>query len=717
MSGRGLPVLAPGDEIRLGGQVYRVVALDGSSARLADVTGSVTVMLTGHLLADPGFELVAPHHRVLPAVSGLEFLPEGARASAAWWEQHLVEVLTGLPPEAVPGRVPRPEYDPKSRSLRQRELAKHVELTAAGHEVALSTLQRLRHRYEREGVWGLVDRRYAAAGRGGGLGGRADRRVVEATRQAIAEQTDRSTGTVGRLRRRVAQLLAEAAAETGHPAPPVPPERTFYRLVARLSAGRHTFGSARTRRSLAKQPEGPFGSVTAARPGEWTEIDSTALDVRVVLDDGTVDRVELTGLVDQATRTIAAAVLRPSTKAVDASLLLARALTPEPMRPGWADALRLTRSVLPHQSLTSIDARLEHAVARPVIVPETIVCDHGKAYMSATFRAACRSLGISLAPAHPDTPTDKPVIERTLGSVSTLFAQYVAGYAGRSIEHRGKDAEAAAVWPMAELQALLDEWIVAVWQNRPHDGLRDPLSPGKALTPNERYAALVAVAGYVPVPLGPDDYLELLPAAWRVINSYGVKIGLRTYDSGELNPYRRQHSGIEARNGRWEVRFDPYDISRVWIRNHHHGGWLQAAWTHLRTTPVPFGEQAWNHARQLLAARGSDPATEAEIAAAAADLLDRAEKGPEPRPVRPGPARQRKAASGTRSSRSRRVAGRTAATATPQWPRPEPAPASPGEDEDPAGQPAGREAETEATPAEVIPLPLFDARKEAEKWW
>jgi hypothetical protein len=45
-----------------------------------------------------------------------------------------------------------------------------------------------------------------------------------------------------------------------------------------------------------------------------------------------------------------------------------------------------------------------------VIVPETIVCDHGKAYLSATFRAACRSLGISLAPAHPHTPTDKPQV-------------------------------------------------------------------------------------------------------------------------------------------------------------------------------------------------------------------------------------------------------------------------------------------------------------------
>ena len=47
MSGRGVPVLGPGDEVRLGGQTYQVVALDGSSARLAGVTGAATVMLTG----------------------------------------------------------------------------------------------------------------------------------------------------------------------------------------------------------------------------------------------------------------------------------------------------------------------------------------------------------------------------------------------------------------------------------------------------------------------------------------------------------------------------------------------------------------------------------------------------------------------------------------------------------------------------------------------
>jgi putative transposase len=725
VTGRGLAVLGPGDEIRLGGRVQIVVALDGTSVRLVDVTGSASIVLVGHLLADPSFELLTRRRPSLPALGTLERLPAEVLAAARWWERHLVEVLTGVPPDAMPGTVPRPEYDPARWSLRQRELAKHAALEAAGHRVGMSTLKRLRRRFEIEGLWGLVDQRHARAARGGGApGGRVDPRVVEATRRAIAEETDRSTGTVGRLRRRVAQILAE------DPDPPaMPAQRTFYRLVERLASGKHTFGSARTRRSLAKQPDGPFATITATRPGELMQIDSTPLDVRVVLDDGLVDRVELTGLVDQATRTIGAAVLRPTTKAVDAALLLARTLTPEPMRPGWVDALRLTRSVLPHASLTAIDQRLEHAAARPVIVPETIVCDRGKAFLSTTFRAACRSLGISLQPAHPDTPTDKPIIERTLGSVGTLFAQYVAGYVGSSVERRGQGAEQQAVWSMAQLQALLDEWIVAVWQNRPHEGLRDPLTPDKALTPNEKYAATVAAAGYVPVPLGPADYIELLPVTWRVINSYGIRIARRTYDGAALNPYRRQHSGLIDRRGLWEVHHDPYDISRIWVRNHHGEGWLQAGWTHLRTAPVPFGELTWAHARDLLAARGGNPGTEADIAAAAAGLLDRAERGPQPdpaarpepdsaagEPARPGPSK------GSQETRTRRVVGRTRATATPTWPRlvedPDQHDGHPRQepdrdDLDGDDLDGGRDVE----PAAVVPLPLFDARKEAEKWW
>jgi putative transposase len=682
------PALRVGTEVLVDGAVHTITGLSGSQALLADVAGAESSVALAELLGAPGFRMVTRAPAALPPQGLLDSLPADAVDQARWWERHIVEVITGVPPGAGRGARPRPEYDPAACTLRQRELAKVSELAGDGHAVPLSTFQRLRLAYEKRGIWGLVDRR--AAGR---AGARTDERVLQAIGQAVAEETNRSTGTVTRLRRRVEQILASQHGID--PSSVMPARATFYRLAGQISAGKHTFGSARTRRSLAKRPDGPFGTVTAVRPGEWTQVDSTPLDVRVVLDNGLVDRVELSWIIDLATRSIPAAVLRPATKAVDAALLLARSMTPEPMRPGWPDALRMSRSVLPHRRLTQVDQRLEHAAARPVIVPETIVCDHGMVYMSQAFRGACRAMGISLQPSHEGSPWEKGTVETSFSAVGTLFAQYVAGYVGSSVERRGENAEAGAAWSMVELQELVDEWLVAVWQNRPHDGLRHPLMPGKALTPNEMYAALVETAGYVPVPLAADDYIELLPAAWRAINAYGVKIGHRTYDCKALNPYRRQHSGVEARKGLWEVHYDPYDVTRVWVRDHRDdSGWIQAPWTHLRTGPAPFGEQAWDHARQLLARRGQDPATEAEIAQAAQALLDKAEHGP---------------GRGKPTRRDQRVAGRARAVSAAGHPLPEPQSPPPWDDAD--------DDEDTGQEADVIPLGIFDAREEARKWW
>jgi putative transposase len=60
----------------------------------------------------------------------------------------------------------------------------------------------------------------------------------------------------------------------------------------------------------------------------------------------------------------------------------------------------------------------------------------------------------------------KPHIERMLGSVATMFAQHVSGYAGRSAEYRGRGTEGKAVWSLPELQDLLDQWIIAEFTDR-----------------------------------------------------------------------------------------------------------------------------------------------------------------------------------------------------------------------------------------------------------
>jgi transposase InsO family protein len=434
-----------------------------------------------------------------------------------------------------------------------------------------------------------------------------------------------------------------------------------------------------TRRQNANRPAGAFTPTFACRPGEQVQIHSTPIDVMVLLDNGLPARADMTIAVDVATRTICAGVLRPvGTKAVDAALLLAKMLVPEPMRPGWANALRLSASRMPHARLVDLDTRMREAAARPVIIPDQIVIDHGRVFVSETFERACERLGISVQPARKDTPTDKGVVEATNAAVKTLFAQHVAGYTGGNPTLRGRDT--AGEWTIDELQDLLDEWLIH-WQHRPHESLRDPYQPRRMLSPNEKYAALVAAAGYLPLTLTGEDYLELLPVKRRQINDYGIRIEHRTYDCDDLGPLRRQHSGNTAHRGLWEVHYDPYDVSQVFVRTRD--GWITVPWTHLPMVAAPFADFTWRHARRLAtAATPGEQVTEAEVARALDELLTRAEHGPD--------------------RASAKVAARTRAGAAahrPVLPEPPPAP-------EPAPRPD----------AEVIPFGIFDADAEAERW-
>lgn len=696
-------LLQLGDDVELHGITYRLTALDGDIAVLAAASEAPVAIKVGSLIADESFKVLRsrPSQRRITGPSMLfDSLPPEVQKRARWLESHITEILDGTPCDAEIGQTARRDFDVTRTSLRQREQTKLIELHELGETLSIGSLQRLRYAYEKKGILGLIDQRLI---RKVPIAGQTDQRVFDSLLSVLEANTQQSTGSMDRLMRQVRKQLED---EHGPGTVPMPSRATFHRLVGRLAEGRHATGSARTRRTLAQQPSGPFGAIYPVRPGELMQIDSTPLDVAVELDDGIVGRVELTAMVDIATRSIPAAIIRPTTKAVDAALLLARCMTPELMRPGWSQTASMAASALPFRSMKTIDERLAGAAAKPVIVPETIVCDHGKAYLSNTFKSACRSQGINLQPAHPDTPTDKPVIERTLQSIGTLFAQYVTGYLGSSVERRGKNAEQQAVFSLLEIQDLLDEWIVTGWQNRPHDGLRDPFTPSRLLTPNEKYAALLSVSGYVPAPFSAEDYLELMPAETRVINSYGVKIRHRVYDSEDLNPYRGQKSGMKNLKGLWEVKYDPYDAGCVWIRNHHDGGWITAYWRQLSAGAQPFGDDIWNYGRQLVAERGITTPSEGSIKAAVDAILDKASP-----PAKPA-ARKRK--------NQRAVARNTAATNS-QRPRPRVG-QPPLTTETAAGQDATAESIAEEAPqpaplAKIIPLKIYDPQKEAEKWW
>jgi hypothetical protein len=614
------------DRVVFAGAEWSVVALSGSLVRLMAGSGEVTVVAMAYLAGAPDFAVIGagPSARISPE-GLLESLPAKVVEAARAWERHLTEVETGLPLGAAPGTVPRPEYDPVATSLLQREKAKAAELGAG-----LRTVERMRQRYLDQGLWGLVDTRHAKRAR---PTGRADPRVVAAAAAVIDAQKDASTGTRSRALRKIRENLDR---EHGPGAVPLPSSATLYRLLDALSAGKHPFGPATTRRQAANRPDGAFTPITAGRPGELVLMDGTPLDVMAVMDDGVPGRPELVAAIDIGTRTLSAAILRPvGAKAVDAAVLLARMMVPEPMRPGWDKALAVSASRIPCKRLATVDERIELAAAKPVIIPDTVVIDHGRVFLSEVFLRAAGTLGISVQPAHQLTPTDKATIERTFGSINTLFCQHVAGYTGRDVTRRGADPAGDNLWSLADLQELLDEWVIAGWQCRPHEGLRHPFTPDRPCSPNDAYAALVAAAGYVPVALTGEDYIELMPADWRTIGDGGIQVDYRTYNCAELGPYRHQLSGVAGKGTRWEIHADPYDVSRIWVRDHHarEGGWITVPWTHHAMVAQPFADFTWRHARRIAAARGLDDTNETAVAAVLGALLQRAGAGPESRRV------------------------------------------------------------------------------------
>lgn len=617
------PVWEIGSLVRHGGRKWRVAGIegnvtDGPRVWLAEQgrAGSLAVFALGELMSDPAFTLLGGPPRLrVPQLGLLSTVSEEQRARAFAVERHVREVETGHPAPGCAGPV-RCEYDPVSTTLAEREQAKADELAGLGWTaVSRATVRRWRLRYRENGVWGLVPKQRGSARLRG-----ADPKVVAAMRVLLAVESlrSRSRGFKARMRR---ETLWKLDAEHGPGVVKVPPQSTFNKLLNALEAEMGLQGTVGQRRARAARPAPPFRPTLALRPGELVMLDSTPLDVLVVLDDGVTGRLELTKALCVATRSVWA-VLRPAgTKLTDIAVLLAQMMTPMPMRPGWPASLSMAASVFPYERLVSVDERLKDAAARPVIVPETVVVDQGKVFISPSTKAACESLGINLQPVPPGNGPAKGHVERSFGTFNSQFFQYLPGHTGSNVSERGSKVAQERLWHEAELRELLDEFLV-LWHHRPHGGLRHPFMHKRPLTPNEMWAALLPVAGYVPVPLGSDDYVELLPVRWQTITDAGIRFDYRTYDHPLLHSEEADAPGVRSAEGKWEVHHNPYDPARIWVRLIK--GFVEVPWIHATSVSLPFTHHVWEHICKVTERTESRAEHEEQLVLALDDLLRRA---------------------------------------------------------------------------------------------
>jgi transposase InsO family protein len=615
VSGRTVDV-SVGARLFFDGEVVQVVEFDGRrvvvreerSGRFATVTLAVLaagVSAAGRAGGEDGAGL---------ALAGLD---EAGREAVAARAGHVREVLTGYRAghveAALPGE-PRAQYA-AGAPLKARYQAKAAELG-----VSARTVENWVAAYRDAGEAGLVDVRTLR-----GRGSRVDPRWDAALRAVLAEGVEASTPTRAAV---LSGVEARLAAEHGPGTVPAPSRATAYRLLAEVSKGTNAVsGSAKGRRSIADRPKGTYGRLRATRPGEYVILDTQDLDV-FAMEPVTCRwvKAQLTVAQDLFSRCIVGLrVTAVSTKAVDVAGVLHEAIAAPAGSPaegcgsGRAAGIAAYHGV--PRRLVFTEAQPEQEVWCP---PETLVIDHGRAFLSAHVIGVCARLGISIQPAQPKKPTDKPTVERFFRTLREGLIQHLPAYKGPDLHSRGERVEEQAFLFLHELEDVIRDWTVEVYHQAPHDGLAVAEWPRLRLSPNEMFALGVAKAGALRIPAAPELAYEFLAVAWRTIQHYGVEVNGLRYNGPVLDGYRNAASPYGGTfGGKWPIRVNPDDVRFVYFQDPADASWHRLAWEHSPMLGTAFSADAARCARALAARadRFADPAE------ALAGLLARWDQG------------------------------------------------------------------------------------------
>ncbi len=551
-----------------------------------------------------------------PATIVLASLEEPERSMIRDRARHVREILTGYQGGhqlLATANEPRPQYEP------QLSLTSRYEAKAAELGVSLRTIAQWVADFRVSGEAGLAakrDQQHQPRSTD------TDERWMETALEVMVEHTDQSrpsrTMVINRTNARTVARFGEGVVR--------PPSRaTAFRVLAELERRHPTFRlSTKRNRDIAGRPVEAHGKLRPTRPGEYLLMDTTRLDV-FALDPVTLRwmQAELTVGMDWYTRCITGIRVTPvSTKSVDAATVLYQAYRPRPPGRDWPAHAVWPEHGIPRSVLVDLDAfdGPTAAASGPAIVPDTIVIDHGKIFVSEHLTSVCQRMGISIQPARLRTGRDKGPVERFFRTIREDLLQALPGYKGPDVHSRGLDPESEAFFYLDELEAIIREWVAVVYHHRPHDSLVDPHVPGLRMSPAMMFEHGMARAGYVEAPRDPDLAYEFLKTEWRKVQHYGVDFGSRRYNGTALNPYRNMTSPYSGNaKGRWPIHHDPDDVTRVYFRDPETRAWSTLMWEHAASMDMPLSEDALQFARKLAASKYTYP----DDRLAVADLLER----------------------------------------------------------------------------------------------
>ena len=314
------------------------------------------------------------------------------------------------------------------------------------------------------------------------------------------------------------------------------------------------------------------------RPLEIVQIDHTLVDVMVVdeIQRESMGRPWVTVAFDVATRVVLGFVLSlnpPSATSVGLALAMAglpkdRWLKEQGLKIRWA----------------------------PYGIPKTLHLDNAAEFHSLALKRGCERYGIRLEYRPPGRPQFGGHIERYLG---TLMRR-IHGLPGTTMSNpteRGKyPSEAKATMTMLELGKWMALEIAGRYHHQAHRGLHAiPAQVWDKAIKHQARAVIDDPARFV---------IDFLPAEMRRISKNGFQLGLIRY----WDPLLTRMFPVGTRV---LVRYDPRDLSKVFVPSTDTTGYLNVPYADLRRPPITRNEL--ERARAILTDKGDRHPTEDQI--------------------------------------------------------------------------------------------------------
>lgn len=576
--------LLQGARVEYQGRVLKVVAFSGDGTPGNDVQVDlrddehlpVSLPLTA-LVTDPSFRPLDPQSQKIPVLAAYhshwEKLDGEIRLAALLREQHVLEVMTGYQSggadQALPGE-PRQPY--QSERLGDRVRAKAAELGVTTRQV-----ERWLQGYRDKGhhPYGLID---LNAFRLSNRLGQQEAVIGEAILAVARTRQEDSDLTFIELRAKVEELLDEWLRKGKlKTAAVLPSQPTFNDLIrnfapelARQAKRRHSDGSRDQNRRFRK--------LVSTRAGQYVMIDVTPFDLLARSEvDGHEIRLRLILAIDHHTRAIVAVTfVEYEPRGVDIANVLLDIIFPVRPHPDWPplpEGATLPYAGLPEAILLAAHEMPEGAplMNLPPLLPEAVVVDNGKVFLSREFLEMCARLEIDVLFARPGTGSDKAHVERAFRTVREGIAQRLRGYLGPTVLNRGRKVKAFHFSWEVRFQVL--QWIALSYNHATHSELSHPSMPKVKLSPSQMYAISLSHGGYMTVPLGQETYFLALRTELRTIGDVGIRSDGYQYDSDVLNGYRNTQSPYLELKGKWPIKVDRRDQLQIHWQDPHTLDW------------------------------------------------------------------------------------------------------------------------------------------------